>query len=154
MKEQTVEKVEMYLVELLLGRYLSDDQRAVFTGRGARVALAFVVNDHGFHRLGLSVAQPGGPAGERGDARSHARPGRPARRYIKHTQPWSPRGQRSTLRPLPDPPPRRRPRRWCPIPRWRTNNPSPCSGGGRRPRPAAPWPKPSGPEHQRTKREA
>lgn len=49
------------------GRYLSDDQRAVFAGRGARVALAFVVNNHGLHRLGLSVAQPGGPAGEQGE---------------------------------------------------------------------------------------
>lgn len=44
--------------------YLSNDQRAVFAGRGAGVALAFIVNDHGLHRLGLSVAQPGGPAGE------------------------------------------------------------------------------------------
>lgn len=44
--------------------YLSDDQRAVFTWRGARVALAFIVNNHGFHRLGLPVTQPGGPAGE------------------------------------------------------------------------------------------
>lgn len=59
------------LLDLLLGWYLSDDQRAVFTGRGARVALAFIVNNHGFHRLGLSVTQPGGPAGEQGRCSPH-----------------------------------------------------------------------------------
>lgn len=57
--------------DLLLGWYLSDDQRAVFTGRGARVALAFIVNNHGFHRLRLSVTQPGGPVGEQGKHSPH-----------------------------------------------------------------------------------
>lgn len=36
--------------------YLSDDQRAVFAWSGARIALAFIVHDHGFHRLRLSIA--------------------------------------------------------------------------------------------------
>lgn len=62
------------LVDLLLGWYLSDDQRAVFTGRGARVALAFIVNNHGFDRLGLSVTQPGGSAGEQATYSPHTRP--------------------------------------------------------------------------------
>lgn len=47
------------------GQYLSDDQRAVFAGRRACVALAFIVDNHGFHWLGLSVTQPGWTAGER-----------------------------------------------------------------------------------------
>lgn len=143
------------------GRYLSDDQRAVLAGRGARVALAFVVNNHGLHRLGLAVAQPGGPAGEQeGGSRSPQtavplarltrpiRSGRCGAERDALTRPWSPRGRRWTPRPLPDRPLRRRLRRWCPIPRWRRSNPSPCWGGGRRPRRAAPWPEPSGPGDQ------
>lgn len=84
MKEQTIEKAKNPWTRMrewtsCWGRYLSDDQRAVFAGRGARVALAFVVNNHGLHRLGLSVAQPGGPAGEQGGSHSPqtARPARP-----------------------------------------------------------------------------
>lgn len=38
---------------------LSDDQCAVFAGCRARIALAFIMNDHSLHRLRLSVTQPG-----------------------------------------------------------------------------------------------
>lgn len=37
------------LVLIPSGQYLSDDQRAVFAGRRACVALAFIVDNHGFH---------------------------------------------------------------------------------------------------------
>lgn len=53
------------LVLIPSGQYLSDDQRAVFAGRRACVALAFIVDNHGFHWLGLSVTQPGWTAGEK-----------------------------------------------------------------------------------------
>lgn len=49
----------------LFGQYLSDDQRAVFAGCGARIALALVMNNHGFDRLRLSITQPGRAAEER-----------------------------------------------------------------------------------------
>lgn len=53
------------LLFFLSSQYLSDDQRAVFAGRWACIALAFIMNDHGFHRLCLSITQPGGTAGEK-----------------------------------------------------------------------------------------
>lgn len=47
-----------------ISQYLSDNQRAVFAWRCARVTLALFVDDHGFHRLRFSVTQPRRTAGE------------------------------------------------------------------------------------------